>query len=393
MGKFVTDREEIVVRLKKALYGCLQAAKLWFNLLTAELLKLGYVQNQYDPCVLNRKVDDKQSTLVIHVDDIKIASAVPGEVDLVYTALVKKFGNVALNRGPVVNYLGMTFDYRVSGRVRITMLGYEQDLVKDWKEATKDFKITSGGAVSPATNAIFEKGSGEMLGGLKRKLFHTFVMKVAYLAKRTRPVLSVCTSYLSTQVTCPNENDFLKLDRLMRYVEGTTGEGIVLEAEGNSEINVTGHIDSSFGCHVDGKSQSGVFITLGKGPVYVRSAKQRIVTKSSTEAELVATSDEAVTVLSVFDFVRAQGYKAKFVIGQDNLSTIQLITNESNESMRTKHINVRYFWLREKHQASEFTITYVPTGMMIADVLTKPMQGAMFRRFVKMLGNDVGTVT
>ena len=182
-------------------------------------------------------------------------------------------------------------------------------------------------------------------------------------------------------------------DRLIRYVRDTAGRGIVLMAHGASEITVTGHIDASFGCHVDGKSQSGVFITLGKGPVFVRSAKQRIVTKSSTEAELVALSDEAVTVLSVFDFVRAQGYGAKFVIGQDNLSTIQLITNESNESMRTKHINVRYFWLREKHQANEFTITHVPTGMMIADVLTKAMQGAMFRRFVQMLCNDIDKVT
>lgn len=387
--KFINGNEEIIVRLNKALYGCLQAAKLWFKLLIAELMKLGYKQNEHDVCVLNKNVGDDQSTLMIHVDDIKILSKIPGEIDLVYNALVKAFGNVTIHKGPVVNYLGMTFDYTVAGQVRVTMLGYELDLTKEWCEATKDFKIAASSAVSPATNAIFEKGDGEMLSTAKRKLYHSFVMKVAYLAKRTRPEISVCTSYLSTQVTCPNENDFLKLDRLVRYVKGSTGSGIVLKVDGDKEITITGHIDASFGCHVDGKSHSGVVITLGKGPVFVRSAKQRIVTKSSTEAELVALSDEAVTVLNIFDFVRAQGYNAKFVIGQDNMSTIQLITNRDNVSMRTKHINVRYFWLREKYLANEFVITHVPTGLMLADVLTKPMQGSMLRRFVKLLCNDI----
>ncbi len=81
-----------------------QAAKLWFNLLTAELFKLGYVQNQFDLCVLNREVDGKQSTLLIYVDDVKIFSKIPGEVELVYNALVKKFGDVTLHEGPGHNY-------------------------------------------------------------------------------------------------------------------------------------------------------------------------------------------------------------------------------------------------------------------------------------------------
>ena len=58
-------------------------------------------------------------------------------------------------------------------------------------------------------------------------------------------------------------------------------------------VSVTAHVDASFGCHENGKSHTGVCITLGDGPVFVRSVKQKIVTKSSTEAELVALSDEA----------------------------------------------------------------------------------------------------
>ena len=107
-------------------------------------------------------------------------------------------------------------------------------------------------------------------------------------------------------------------------------------------MHVTGHIDASFGSHENGKSHTGVFVTLGYGPVFVRSVKQRIVTKSSTEAELVALSDEAGVMFHIEDFIRDQGYKCVMTIGQDNQSTITMITNNRKESMRTRHIKVRY---------------------------------------------------
>ena len=62
-----------------------------------------------------------------------------------------------------------------------------------------------------------------------------------------------------------------------------------------------------------------------------------------------------------------------------------MITGKSKESMRTVHIKVRYFWLRERVKLKELNIEYVPAGAMLADVLTKPMQGAMFKNFVKNL--------
>ena len=388
--KFLDAKGEMIVQLKKALYGCLQSARLWHNLLITELRGCGYTQNEFEPCVLNKTVDGKQCTLLVHVDDIKVASLIPGEIDRVHSVLVAKFGAVSLNRGLKHNYVGMTFDYSIKGQVSITMLGYEQDLVKEWVVATanKNFEAHGASAASPAMNNIFDKGNSAALSVKDRKLFHTFTMKMAYLGKRVKPELNVAVSYLSTQVTCPNKDDIAKLDRAIRYVRDNTGTGIVLKAAGKDKnVMITGHIDASFGCHSNGKSHTGVYITLGEGPVFVRSVKQKIVTKSSTEAELVALSDEAATVFSAIDFVKAQGYVVTSAYGQDNKSTITMITGGKNDSMRTKHINVRYFWLRERCKQQELNIVYVPTGLMIADVLTKPMQGTMFRRFVQLLCN------
>ena len=80
----------------------------------------------------------------------------------------------------------------------------------------------------------------------------------------------------------------------------------------------------------------------------------------------------------------SQGYSCDITIGQDNQSTIDMITTHTKQSMRTKHIKVRYFWLRERVEEGELSIVYVPTGNMLADMLTKPMQGRMFHRFANL---------
>ena len=385
--QFLNDRGEMVVKLKKALYGCLQSAKLWFELLVKELKAFGYEQNAVDPCVLNRVVDGKQSTLLLHVDDIMVLSEIAGESKELYSYLESKFGKVSLHEGIKHNYLGMTFDFSSIGRVTVTMLGYETDLVNDWFGLEFDSHLLpdrEAFASTPATNFIFDKGTGAMLSDKNSVVFHSYVMRVAYLAKRVKPEISVAVSYMSTQVTKPNEDDLRKLDRAIRYVRDHLGSGITLIAAGEGKtVVVTAHIDASFGCHENGKSHTGVCISLGEGPVFVRSVKQKIVTKSSTEAELVALSDEAGLMFHIEDFVKSQGYECEIIVGQDNQSTITMVTTVHKESMRTRHIKVRYFWLRERIKLGELSLKYVPTGAMLADILTKPMQGTMFRNFVR----------
>ena len=102
------------------LHGCIQSARLWFKLLAKKLLEYGYKQNAVNSCVLNRTVDGK----LLHVDDIKVLSQIPGEAKNLHFYLQEKFGKVTLNEGLRQNYLGMTFDYSVKGKVSVTMSGY-----------------------------------------------------------------------------------------------------------------------------------------------------------------------------------------------------------------------------------------------------------------------------
>jgi hypothetical protein len=137
-------------------------------------------------------------------------------------------------------------------------------------------------------------------------------------------------------------------------------------------------------------------LTSGRGPsgpqftstILARSSKQKIVSKNSTEAELIALSDKIDVVNKCDEFLCEQGYKHSDVpvILQDNMSTISLVTTGGGKP-RTKHLRTRQYAVKEMIDKKEIKVMYLPTGEMIADVLTKPLQGTLLKHFVRELTN------
>jgi hypothetical protein len=129
-------------------------------------------------------------------------------------------------------------------------------------------------------------------------------------------------------------------------------------------------------------------ITLGAGPVYVKSCKQKLVSKSSTEAELIGLSDSVSQVIWTREFLIAQGYALDAAtVYQDNKSTIALAEKGHSSSERTRHISIRYFFIKDRINAGEIRVEYMPTADMISDILTKPLQGELFRTLLRKLLN------
>ena len=155
---------------------------------------------------------------------------------------------------------------------------------------------------------------------------HRHVAKILYLAKRARPDCLTAVAFLATRVTKCTVDDLAKLDRLIKYVCATRERGIVF-APGEKGIVVSVLIDAAYGVHADRRSHTGSCIVIGEsGAVHCKSAKQQIVTKSSTEAELVALSDSANQALHLRNFIIAQGHPCEPVtIHQDNIFCIALI--------------------------------------------------------------------
>ena len=202
-----------------------------------------------------------------------------------------------------------------------------------------------------------------------------------FLCKRARPDIQTAIAFLCTRVKCPDEDDYKKLTRVMRYLRGTELLPLTLEADDTHVMRWW--VDASFAVHPDMKGHTGGVLSMGKGAVYGTSTKQKLVTRSSTEAELVGANDVMPQILWTRYFLEAQGYHVEEnILYQDNKSAMLLESNgRGSSSKRTRHINIRYFFITDRIANGELSIEHCPTGKMLSDYFTKPLQGAPFREF------------
>jgi hypothetical protein len=273
----------------------------------------------------------------------------------------------------VLDYVGMTFNLEVEGEVRVTMDSCVDNILSGCGVETT--------RATPASSMLFHVRDAPKASESESAWFHTYVAKLLYLAKRVRPECLTAVAFLTTRVAVCDIDDLAKLRRLLGYLRFTRDRGIILRI--GDEMVVRAYIDAAYGVHQDsGKSHTGCSIVLGEaGPLFAKSSKQKIVTKSSTEAELVGLSDTASQAIHLRNFIIAQGYETgPAVIYQDNMSCMALIKRGGPGSERSRHINIRHFWLSEKVAQEEVIIQHLGTADMFANILTKPVQGAQFDR-------------
>jgi hypothetical protein len=369
--KLDTDGK-VYVKLDKALYGCVESAKLWFDEISKALTGLGFVANPQDQCVFNLQRNGHQVTICLYVDDLLITSVDEADIEWVVSELRARYETVTLNSGQVHSYLGQTFDFSTDGEVHVSMDGYVRDIL--------DYCEVTGFSATPATVDLYEINAD--LPPIDQKAqdeFHSTVMKLMFLAQRARPDILTAVSFLSRRWSKATEEDLGKLTRVLKYLNSYPDIKMVLRCA--DELRVYSYVDASFAVHSDMKSHTGGIISLGTGSVNVSSKKQQLMTKSSTEAELVGLSDRVPQTIWVRDFMQSQGYAlGPAKVFQDNQSTMALVVKGRSTSARTRHVAIRYFFTKDRVDSGELEIVYLPTGEMRADILTKPLQGSLFRK-------------
>ena len=167
----------------------------------------------------------------------------------------------------------------------------------------------------------------------------------------------------------------------MKYLNGTSKMALTLSA--NDLHVVQWFVNVSYAVHPDFKSHTGWIMTMGKGAVQSSSIKQKLVTWSTCELELVGADNASTKILWTKLFMEAQGYDIREnILYQDNKSTILLLNNgKASSGKQTRAINIRYFFLHDQQEKGNLTVKYCPTGEMIGDFMTKPKQGRGFKRF------------
>jgi hypothetical protein len=167
----------------------------------------------------------------------------------------------------------------------ITMIDYIKMICMDLP------KDMIGSAATPAANHLFrtDDENAAPLDKDRADLFVHLTMQLLFLSQRACPDIRTVVSFLCGCIQQPNNHDYRKLSRVMKYLQSTIDLPLVLSADGSGTPRW--HIDASYAVHMDMRSHTGGVMMLGKGSVYSTLVKQKLVTRSSTEAEVVAVHD------------------------------------------------------------------------------------------------------
>ena len=373
----------LYAKLAKTLYGTLRAALLFWRNLTQALTQWGFEINKYEPCVANKNINGTQCTITWRVDDLKISHVDEQIVLNIIRQLNVKYGKVSplsYNIGKKHHYLGMLIDYSEVGHVKIDMREYISRILDEVPPEMR------GKATTPAAAYLFDiNESCAKLDEEQARFFHYVVAKLLFLSKRGRPDIQTAIAFLSTRVKNPDVDDLKKLTRVIKYLDGSID--IVLRLSAQAPLMIKWWIDGSFATHRDMRSHSGGTMTMGYGSISSNSTKQKLNTRSSTEAELVAVDDMMPQVLWTKRFLEEQGFQLRPVkILQDNRSAMLLEENgKASSSKRTRHIQIRYYFVTDQVAKRNVTIQHCPTKLMVADYFTKPLQGSSFLEFRKVI--------
>ena len=202
---------------------------------------------------------------------------------------------------------------------------------------------------TPAANNLFIKNDeAESLSIEKSDTFHSIVQKLLYICKRGRPDIEPALSYLCTRVVNPTTEDEEKLFRVLDYLSDTLDDDQIIGADSLDILYMW--VDASYAVHPNMRSHTGGALLFGTGILHGKSSKQKLNTKSSTEAELVAVSDYIPYHIWMIIFLRYQGYEVKKkVLYQDNQSAIKMETNGQNSCTgNSRHIDIRFFFVHDR---------------------------------------------
>ena len=286
-----------------------------------------------------------------------------------------------MSRGKKHTFLGQEFDFSEKGKVKIKQTLHVEDMIASCPVQIKKDAV----ATTPAGNNLLQRGDSTLLSDKGREAFHTCVAKGIFMGKRSRPDIQPTISVLSGRVRQPTKQDLEKLVRLCKYLQCTKDLHLILSIDDMKIIKW--YIDASYAVHEDFRSHSGLVTKFGQGSAISASLKQKINTRSSTEAELVGVDDFMGMILWTQHFLEAQGYGIfKHILFQDNNSAILLEKNgKASAGKRSRHLNVRYFFVKDIVDQGRLTIQHCPTLDMPADFMTKPLQGSKFLEFRNLI--------
>jgi hypothetical protein len=274
-----------------------------------------------------------------------------------------------------LSYLGMTIEKNSSG-ITVHQMGYIDSLISK-------FGADSNSNVTCPTGSDFLSQDEEDEEVNKTK-YLGLIMSLMFLARFTRADILMPVTFLATKSAAPKQKDYNKAMKILNYVVKTKTRHLLFRNIPTLELTV--YTDASHMLHFDAKGHGGILVIYGGTIVATKSFKMKLVTKSSTESELVAVEESVPYVLWMLTLLENLGIRVKKPINvmQDNLSAIGIINNGGSFN-RSKHMIARHGFVKQHVEFGDITFKHCAGDVMPADMLTKPLDGTRLRKLSELV--------
>lgn len=361
---------DMVCKLNKSIYGLKQSAYVWNKTINKAFIEMGFKPSAADPCIYMKQASDRFIYICLYVDDMLIAAKYTKDIEAVKTEIRTRFSIKDLGHARYVLGMEIVNDIK-SKTLSIKQSQYITDVARRFNQS--DSKIAENPCDSSVKLSIADcpRSESERII-MERKPYRSLMGCLLYIATCTRPDVSFAVCHLTRFLENPGEKHWKSAIRILRYLRGTKTFEIAYRG-GNNIPKLTSFCDADWGSDKDDRrSVSGVLLMLNEGPVVFKSKYQKTVALSSAEAEYMAMSlcvQEVIWARLLLNDLMMKQVGATPIM-EDNQGAIALSKNVGYQA-RTKHIDIRHHFIREKVLSKEVEVKYIETKRQLADMLTK----------------------
>jgi hypothetical protein len=383
-GFSAPNSKGLVCKLQKTLYGLKQSGRRWYQKLVEILVeKMGLTRCDVDQAVFFRHGKDGDIVVVVvHVDDCTIAASSLGLLQKFKTE-IQRYVEIT-DLGELHWLLGIEIRrVREDRTISLSQTSYIDAIVhrfglEDLRPVSSpmDPQIRLTSAQSPTTAHDF---------ALMRNIpYREAVGSLMYACLATRPDIAYAVTTLSKFASNPGEDHWNAVKRVFRYLNGTRTLWLTY---GGTDQNLVGWADADGSMAEDRHAISGYAFLIDGGAVSWSSKRQEIVSLSTTESEYVAAAHAAKEAIWLRTLIAQifSPFSEPTTLFSDNQSAIAL-TQDHQYHARSKHINVRFHFIRWIVENGTLRLIYCPTSEMIADSLTKALPSPKVKHFAQELG-------
>jgi hypothetical protein len=347
----------------RAIYGLKQSPREWYQKFKSTMQSWEWRISAYDPCVFIN--DNTRLILQLHVDDITVFGSNLQEILEFKDQLSKAFQ--ITDEGECSWYLGMHVEQK-PGEIRIHQKQYiDQILAKYGFENIAPAYTPVSGKLTKQDNYIADPTF--------RQEYQSKVGSLNFAANQTRPDISFATGYVARYASNPNQSHMDAVNRIFAYLNNDRLKSI--QYSGKHGFDLKGFVDSDFaGCEDSRRSTTGWVFTLAGGPISWASQRQRTVATSTLDAEYIAGAEaakEAVWIRNFINDLRIPGLYVKSVPLYIDCNSALRLTHNPEFHSKSKHIDVKHHFIREKVEENTLTTERVNTKDNLADILTKAL--------------------